>query len=169
MATPAYDPPRGSSHSTRTRNPESARTSAGVRNLGQSSRLRTLRVARARAMQEILLDGSADMVSLARVHWHVALQHPSAADGELQHETVGTIGYLVRAGLVEVGYRGPRGHFIREPLEMAMQEVQDAYIRHYEEPDGWVWCCWLNLTAAGQQLARSIREGRRPGTRRRRG
>jgi hypothetical protein len=166
MATAAYDPPSGPSRPSATKNRQSARAGGGVRNLGQTSRLRSLRVARARAMQEILLDGCTDMVSLARVHWHVAQQHPSAGDAELQHETVGTIGYLVRAGLVEVGYRGPRGHFVREPLEMAMQEVHDTYITRYDEPDEWIWCCWLNLTTAGQQLARSIKEGRRADTRR---
>jgi hypothetical protein len=115
------------------------------------------RTARVRALHDVLLDGLVNPVSLAHVHWFVAQQHPTAGDRELQHETVATMRYLVRAGLADVGYPAAGGRFVTEPLDLAMQEVHDAYIAHYDEPDHWIWCCWLNLTPAGRQLARSTR------------
>jgi hypothetical protein len=113
------------------------------------------RIARAKAMQDVLLDGLVDPVSLAHVHCRVAQQHPFLSDPELQRETIGAMMFLVRAGLVDVGYRGAGGRFVPEPLEVAMREVHGTYIAHYDQPYEWIWCCWLNLTAAGRQLARS--------------
>jgi hypothetical protein len=123
---------------------------------GASSATRT---ARARALHDVLVDGLVDPVSLAHIHYFVARQHPLAEDIELQHETVATVRYLVRAGLADVGYRAAGGRFVTEPLDVAMQEVHDAYIAHYDDPHQWIWCCWLNLTATGRQLARSTHTG----------
>jgi hypothetical protein len=106
-------------------------------------------------MQDVLLDGLDHLVCLAHVHCLVPRQHPLASDPELQGETMGAVRFLVRSGLAEVGYRGPGGRFVAEPLDVAMQEVHDAYVRHYDQPDDWIWCCWLHLTPAGRRFARS--------------
>jgi len=78
--------------------------------------------------QDVLLDALVDLVNLAGVDARVKQHYQSASDREVQSETLQTIRTLVNDGLIRVGYRGPDGQLVPEPLEKAMQEIHDAYI-----------------------------------------
>lgn len=111
--------------------------------------------------QDVLLDALVDLVNLAGVDARVKQHYQSVSDREVQSETLQTIRTLVNDGLIRVGYRGPDGQLVPEPLEKAMQEIHDAYISHYDEPGEWMGAASLVLTDKGRQIALSTEEGRR--------
>jgi hypothetical protein len=118
-------------------------------------------ISRNEAREEVLLDALVEPVNMAQIHWRVQQHHASASVPELQSETIEVVRSLVADGLVETGYPGPDGDFVREPFTETMQEIRDTYIARYDEPAEWMWSCWLNLTDKGRQLATSTEAGAR--------
>jgi hypothetical protein len=119
--------------------------------------------ARDKAREEVLLDGFVDWINFNQVHSQVAQHYRSASLSEVQNETLGLIRSLVSEGLFELGDRsGQDGRFTAwdEPLDVSMQRIFDAYVTHFDNRPGWVWCCWLNESDKGQQLVLSTDKGR---------
>jgi hypothetical protein len=44
----------------------------------------------------------------------------------------------------------------RENIDESMKEIHDVYVNHFDDRALWVWDCWLNLTAQGEQVAESL-------------
>ncbi|MCV7077953.1 hypothetical protein [Mycobacterium szulgai] len=129
----------------------------------QDEVINRMTIARDNAREEILLDGFVDFVSFNQVHRHVMRQHPSATVSDVQAETLEMIRSIVTEGLFELGDRaGENGCFAawEEPLEVSMQKLYDAYVTHFNNRPGWVWCCWLNETDKGERLVLSTERGK---------
>jgi hypothetical protein len=37
-----------------------------------------------------------------------------------------------------------------------MHKISHVYVRHYDDPERWMYSVWLKLTDKGEQLAQSI-------------
>jgi len=130
----------------------------------QDEVINRMTIARDNAREEILLDGFVDFVSFNQVHRHVMRQHPAATVSNVQAETLEMIRSIVTEGLFELGDRsGENGRFAawEEPLEVSMQKLYDAYVTHFNNRPGWVWCCWLNETDKGERLVLSTEKGKK--------
>ncbi|RDH75249.1 hypothetical protein DVS77_28180 [Mycolicibacterium moriokaense] len=108
-----------------------------------------------------MLDGLVDAVGLPRIHWQVARLNPGASAAELQAQTIEAIRSLVDDGLVEIGYTNAENDFVAEQLAESMQQIQQTYIAHYDEPVRWFQVVWVNLTEKGRDLVLASQEGQR--------
>lgn len=111
------------------------------------------------AREKILIQGLIDWVDLARIHWHVTQENPSAPPSEVQQKTLGTIRSLVADGLFELGdLSGEDGRFAawETPLDESMKRIYDLYVKHFDNNSLWIWECWLNLTDKGEQVAQPL-------------
>ena len=129
--------------------------------------------ARKQLSDRILVDALSSPVDLNAVDWHVRQLNPSAPPAEVQNETLDLIRYVVNEGLFRLGHEvvgrrrpgdggGPVHRFIawRHPLEHSLHHISHYYVRHYDDPESWMYAAYLQLTADGEQLARSLeREG----------
>ena len=122
----------------------------------------------------LLVDSLGGPVDLNTVDWHVRQHNPSAAPTEVQSETLDVIRSLTSEGLFTLGgMHGEREHapdrFIpwRHDLEHSIHTITHAYVKHYDDPEKWMYAVWLRLTAKGEQLARSIETSDLEGYRRR--
>lgn len=120
----------------------------------------------------LLLDGLGKLLDLNAVDWHVRRQNPSASPSEVQHETLEVIRSLVSEGLFRVGGVNSEGEHLGgvvsaggerfdhwdRPLDHTMSKIAHLYVRHYDDPQRWMYSAWLQLTDKGEQLARSIEE-----------
>ncbi|MGC2654013.1 MAG: hypothetical protein WA317_10550 [Mycobacterium sp.] len=120
----------------------------------------------------LLLDGLGKLVDLNAVDWHVKHQNPSASPSEVQHETLEVIRSLVSDGLFRLGgvhsegeHLGgvvPAGSERFDPwdrlLDHSIRTISHVYVKHYDDPERWMYSAWLQLSDKGEQLARSIEE-----------
>lgn len=111
--------------------------------------------------QEIMLDGLVDAVGLPRIHWQAERLNPDAKASELQAQIIEAIRSLAEDGLVDTGYPNADNDFVAEPLAESMQQIQESYVAHYDEPVRWFQVVWVNLTEKGRQAVLSTEEGRR--------
>ncbi|MGH3676821.1 MAG: hypothetical protein ACRDU5_14010 [Mycobacterium sp.] len=116
--------------------------------------------AREKLREELLTDGLEDSLPLAHVESRVVRQHPSAPLTEHQNLTLETIRSLVSDELFELGNPLESGRFRAwdTPLDESIKWISDAYVDHYDDAPGWVFCCWLNLTDRGRQIALALAE-----------
>ncbi len=117
----------------------------------------------------LLIDALAGPVDLNGVDWHVRQLHSSAAPAEVQNETIELIRHVVNEGLCRLGHEvagrrqpgsvGTSGRqFIawRHPLEHSIRHISHYYIKHYDDPEHWMYAAYLQLTPEGEQLAGSL-------------
>ncbi len=120
----------------------------------------------------LLLNGLGKLVDLNAVDWHVRQQNPSASPSEVQNETLEVIRSLVSDGLFRLGGVHAEGEHLGgvvsagserfdpwdRPLDHTMHKISHVYVKHYDDPERWMYSAWLQLTDKGEQLARSIEE-----------
>ncbi len=109
----------------------------------------------------LLLEGLGKPVDLNAVDWHVRHRNPSASPSEVQNETLEVIRALVSEGLFTLGAVGEKDErFVawNKPLDHSIHKVSHAYVKHYDDPEKWMFSAWLSLTAKGELLARSLEE-----------
>jgi hypothetical protein len=111
----------------------------------------------------LMLDSLGRPADLNAVDWHVRQQYPSASPSEVQSETLEVIRSLVIEGLFRLGgMREEKGHSPQRfvpwghPLDHSIHKITHVYIKHYDDPEKWMYSAWLKLTEKGEQLARSI-------------
>lgn len=118
---------------------------------------------REKARHGLLLDGLGNVLDLNAVDWHVRQQNPAASPSEVQNETLEVIWSLVNDGLVTLGSMPHESEHSPErfvawnhPLDHSMHKISHVYVRHYDDPERWMYSVWLKLTDKGEQLAQSI-------------
>jgi hypothetical protein len=117
----------------------------------------------------LLLDALGDPIDLNGIDWHVKQQNPSATPSEVQSETLEVIRSLVSDGLFRLGgeivlgehpggvaTEGERFVARRETLDRALHKISHVYVRHYDDPEKWMYAVAMELTDKGEQLARSL-------------
>jgi hypothetical protein len=117
----------------------------------------------------LLLDALGGPVDLNAVDWHVKHRNPSATPDEVRNETLDAIREWVSEGLFRLGApSGKNRRFVawHHPLEHSLQHISHVYVRHYDDPEKWMFSAWLALSAKGEQLAKSIEEQEIEGYRR---
>ncbi|HEY2450535.1 MAG TPA: hypothetical protein VGI49_17205, partial [Mycobacterium sp.] len=100
-------------------------------------------------------------IDLNVVDRHVKHQNPSASPSEVQTETLEVIRASVSDGLFRVGeLSGQPKRFVawHHSLEHSLHKISHVYVKHYDDPEKWMFSTWLSLTAKGAELARSIEE-----------
>jgi hypothetical protein len=112
-----------------------------------------------RLRAEILTSGLSDWVSLAEVQ-HVISHHQLAdTPGVRQGLFLGTIRSLLHDGLMQIGeLPGPNDAFRAwEPIDRAMDRLEERFVGHYADPASWDYSIWLGLTEAGRKTAEELR------------
>ena len=109
----------------------------------------------------LLLDGRGKPLDLNAVDWHVRHKNPSASPSEVQNETLEVIRALVSDGLFTLGAVGESdARFVawKGSLDHSIHKISHSYVKHYDDPERWMFSAWLSLTGKGELLARSIEE-----------
>lgn len=119
----------------------------------------------------LLLEALGQPVDLNAVDWYVKQRNPSAAPSEVQNETLEVIRSLVNDGLARLGAQVMLGEHLGgvategerfvawdQPLERSMHKISHVYLKHYDDPERWMYAAWLQLTDKGQEFARSIEQ-----------
>lgn len=116
---------------------------------------------RAVVRNQLLLDALGGPIDLNAVDWRVRHHHPSASPAELQNETLDAIREWVSDGLFRLGERRGKTHRFsawRHSLDHSLRTISHAYVKHYGDPEKWMYSVWLALTAEGESLARSLEQ-----------
>ena len=109
----------------------------------------------------LLLDALRGPVDLNAVDWHVKHRNPAAPPAEVRDETLAAIREWVSEGLFRIGApSGKSRRFVawHHSLEHSLHRISHVYVRHYDDPEKWMFAAWLALTAKGRQLAQSLEE-----------
>jgi hypothetical protein len=109
----------------------------------------------------LLLEALGKPVDLNAVDWHVRHRNPSAPASEVQNETLDLIRAVVSEGLFRLGsVSEKRGRFFpwRRSLDHSIHRISHVYVKHYDDPERWMFSVWLSLTAQGEQLARCLED-----------
>jgi hypothetical protein len=109
----------------------------------------------------LLLDALGKPVDLNAVDWHVRHTNPSPTPSEVQNETLEIIRALVSEGLFTLGAVGERDELFvawNKPLDHSIHKISHAYVKHYDDPEKWMFSAWLSLNAKGELRARSLEE-----------
>jgi hypothetical protein len=127
--------------------------------------------AREKVRHGLLLDALGDPLDLNAVDWHVRQQNPSATPSEVQDETLDVIRSLVSDGLFRLGgsvmlgahpagvaTEGERFVAWDHPLDNSIRKISHVYVKHYDDPERWMYSAYLQLTEKGQQLAQSLEQ-----------
>lgn len=125
--------------------------------------------AREQVRRALLLDALEDPVYLNSVDWHVRQHNPSASAADVQREALDVIRSLVGDGLCRLGGEvviGPHPHGVasqgeqfvewRDSLDKAMHKISKAYVKHYDDPERWMYAAVLDLTDKGYEFAQTI-------------
>jgi hypothetical protein len=86
-----------------------------------------------------------------------------------QNETLEVIRSLVSDGLFRLGGAAVLGEHLggvategerfvpwNQPLDHSMHKISRVYVRHYDDPERWMYSAFMELTDNGEQLARSL-------------
>lgn len=113
--------------------------------------------------RELLLDSLGRPADLNAVDRLVRQHNPSGSPAEVQSETIEVIRSLVSEGLFRLGsMRGEREHspdrFVPwgQKLDHSIHKITHVYVKHYDDPERWMFSAWLQLTDKGEELAKSI-------------
>jgi hypothetical protein len=117
--------------------------------------------AREALRNDLLLEARGKPIDLNEVDWRVKHHNPSASPLEVQHETLDAIREWVTDGLFNLGaLTGKSQRFAawHHSLDHSMREISHNYVKHYGDPEKWMYSVWLSLTAKGESLAGSLEE-----------
>jgi hypothetical protein len=95
-------------------------------------------------------------VDLNGVDWHVRQQNPSASPSEVQNETLDVIRFLVSGGYFRLGsVSDDDDRFVpwTHSLDHSMERISHVYVKHYDDPEKWMFAAWMQLTDKGDELA----------------
>ncbi|GAB1811534.1 hypothetical protein MUNTM_05710 [Mycobacterium sp. MUNTM1] len=119
----------------------------------------------------LLLDALNDALDLNGVDWHVKRQNPSATPAEVQSETLDVIRYLVSEGLFRLGGEVALGEHLGgvetegerfvawdQPVDRMVHKISHVYVKHYDDPEKWMYAAFMELTDKGERLARSLEQ-----------
>ena len=97
--------------------------------------------ARDKIRNGLLVEGLGKPVDLNAVDWHVRHRNRSAPQS---------------AGVRERQRWSLRRW--RRSLDHSMHKVSHVYVKHYDDPERWMFSAWLALTAEGKQLAECLEQ-----------
>lgn len=119
----------------------------------------------------LLLDALGDPVDLNSIDWHVRQQNPSATPSQVQDETLEVIRSLVSDGLFTLGGEAVIGEqpggaasegerFVEwnRSLDHSLRKISHTYVKHYDDPERWMYAASMELTDKGERLARSLEQ-----------
>ena len=114
-----------------------------------------------RLLEELLISGLSDWVSLAEVQRLISHLQLADTDKERQELTLSAIRSLLEAGHMQIGeLPGPdEGFQAWEPIEVAMDRLRERFVDYYGEPESWDYSIWLGLTDTGRPVAEALRVG----------
>jgi hypothetical protein len=110
---------------------------------------------------QLLIDALGGPIDLNLVDRRVRHQHPSASPAEVQNETLDAMREWVSDDLFKIG--APAGKSQRfeawhHSLDHSLHKITHDYVKHYDDPEKWMFLAWLSLTGKGELLARSLEE-----------
>jgi hypothetical protein len=110
---------------------------------------------------ELLASGLSDSVSLAEVQQIITHFQLADTDSERQDLVLRAIRSLLEDGLMQIGeLPGPNEAFPAwEPIDVAMDRLEERFVGHYAEPASWDYSIWLGLTEAGRLAAEKLHAG----------
>jgi hypothetical protein len=108
---------------------------------------------------DLLLEALGKPIDLNAVDWLARQHNPLVSPLEAQNETLVGIGEWMNDGLFRLG--APNGKSQRfmawhHSLDHSLRKISHEYVKHYGDPEKWMYVVWLSLTAKGELLARSI-------------
>ena len=109
----------------------------------------------------LLLEALGKPVDLNAVDWHVRHRNPSAPPSEVQNQTLELIRDVVSEGLFRLGSVSEKDdRFVawRRSLDHSIHKISHLYVKHYDDPERWMFSAWLSLTAKGEELAQCLED-----------
>jgi len=109
----------------------------------------------------LLLEALGKPIDLNAVDWHVRHRNPSASPSEVQNETLELIRAVVGERLFRLGsVSGKSDRFFawRRSLDHSIHRISHVYVKHYDDPERWMFAAWLSLTAKGKELGQCLEE-----------
>ena len=79
----------------------------------------------------------------------------------MQNETLELIRAVVGERLFRLGsVSGKSDRFFawRRSLDHSIHRISHVYVKHYDDPERWMFAAWLSLTAKGKELAQCLEE-----------
>ena len=116
---------------------------------------------RDRVRNGLLLEALGKPIDLNAVDWHVRHRNPSASPSEVQNETLELIRAVVGESLFRLGSvseKSDRFFAWRRSLDHSIHRISHVYVKHYDDPERWMFAAWLSLTAKGKELAQCLEE-----------
>jgi hypothetical protein len=111
---------------------------------------------------ELLLDGTAMCVPMAHVESVISREHLAGTLVARQQLALQTIRSLLDDGLMKIGDIVGASDERVVPwdltIDAAMERVRDLFVDHYDERTLWDLTIWLQLTSAGERLARALKD-----------
>lgn len=116
--------------------------------------------------QSLLLLGTYDWVALDHVHREIARHMIGSPISQIQQAALEFIREVVEQGLFEIGDVTAERGFVRwlEPIDQAISRIERFYIDAFDDTAVWPWCCWLNMTPYGEQIAHELSDPPGPPT-----
>jgi hypothetical protein len=112
---------------------------------------------------DILAIGQDDFVSMVDVQACIFDGKLADLSAEHQQLVVDTVRSLLEDGLVVVGDIPGRDDPGFKPwpgtIDEVMSQFIDRFVGHHDDPLGWEYTIWLNLTAQGQQVSADSEDG----------
>jgi hypothetical protein len=115
--------------------------------------------AQERLRTEVLTSALYDWVPLAEVDSIIIDNHLAENISALQDLALRTIRSLVNDGLMEIGDLPSEGRKLITwdvPLDEALARISDRFVGHYGDIGMWAYAVWLDLTDAGERVAREL-------------
>jgi hypothetical protein len=110
---------------------------------------------------QLLIDALGGPIDLNLVDRRVKHQNPSASLTEVQNETLDAMREWVSDELFKIGApvgKSQRFEAWHHSLDHSLHKISHDYVKHYDDPEKWMFSAWLSLTGKGELLARSLEE-----------
>jgi hypothetical protein len=117
--------------------------------------------------ENLLIEGLMDAISLGQIHTAFMFENhtPKRPLREAQDLTLGMIRELVSDGYFVLGVPTRHGGFVAWdfPLDVAMAEIEEAYVKNFDDRWGWTTAAWIDQTDEGKELAERLYHADEPG------
>jgi hypothetical protein len=110
---------------------------------------------------QLLIDALGGPIDLNAVDRRVQHGNPSASPVEVQNETLDAIREWVSDELFRIGApvgKSQRFEAWHHSLDHSLHKISHDYVKHYGDPEKWMFAAGLSLTGKGELLARSLEE-----------